>query len=685
MDFHASNIRNIALLGHQGSGKTTLVESLNSITENTEAGTVERKNTISDFLQEEKNRLSSCSLSIVPVFYKEHKLNLIDIPGNDDFIYEALGVTRLIKGAILLIDASKGIEVETIKHFNLLKKAGIPTIIFLNKMDKDDIVFEDLLGDIQTKFGKECIPFCYPIGKNANFDGFVNVVDLKARKYNGNECVDDVIYDDKKAKILELHNQIAEQVALSDDKLLDKFFSGETLSMDEIHNGLRKGVLEGSLTPVLVGCATKKIGLHTLLDMFIQYLPKPSDLAPYTGFDTSNKETHRLTSEDESFSGYVFKTQLNSYTGITSIIKVNSGSLSIGDEVYNSRTNQTQKINALFFLKGEERLPVERVFAGDIVAIPKLESVNTGDTLSSINDIITYKPVKYPTAVYFLAIEVENKKHEDKLNGVLQKIKLEDPCIETRRNNETKQTLIGGTSETHLNYIFDKIKNNYDITLLKSAPKITYRETIKKKSEAIGKYVKQSGGSGFYGIVNMSFEPSGSEENIFTEEIFGGAVPKNYFPAIEKGFNEVTREGLFAGYPVIGVKATLLDGKYHDVDSNELAFKMASILAFKEAYMNCKPTLLEPYIKVVVTLQVENIGNVMGDLNQRRARIISMDEIGNDMQEIIAIAPEVEMLDYVSKLRVLTQGGGYFNRSFDSYQEVPASILEKLLLSLKNK
>ncbi|MEG0034547.1 MAG: elongation factor G [Bacilli bacterium] len=685
MDFHTSNIRNIAVLGHQGSGKTSLVEALSSITDNVEAGTIERKNTISDFLIEEKNRNSSCSLSVVPVFYSDYKINLIDIPGNDDFIYEALGVTRLIKGAILLIDASKGIEVETIKHFNLLKKRGIPTIIFLNKMDKDNVNFDSLLSDIQDKFGKQCIPFAYPIGKNANLDGFVNVVTLKARKYNGKECVDDVIYDDKKQIVLELHSKIAEQVAMSDDKLLEKFFAGETLTMDEIHNGLRAGVLEGNLTPIMVGSATKKIGMHTLLDMFIKYMPNPEHLKPYKGINETGKEIERLTKDSEPFSAYVFKTQINTYTGLYSVVKINSGVLSLGDEIYCPNSKFAQKVTSMFFLKGDTKIQTSVAYAGDIVAIAKLENVKTGDTICSSTNSIMYKPVVYPTAVYFLAIEVADKKYEDKLNGVLNKIKAEDPCIEVRRNVETKQTLIGGTSETHLNYVFEKIRNNYDIELVKVAPKISYRETIKKKATAEGRYIKQSGGSGFYAVVNMAFEPSGSYENIFTEEVFGGAVPKNYFPAVEKGFFEATKEGMYLGYPIIGVKSTLLDGKYHDVDSNELAFKMASIIAFKEAYNAAIPALLEPYIKVVISCQQENIGNVMSDLNQRRARISSMDEDpSTGYQEIIAIVPEAEMLDYVSKLRVLTQGGGYFNREFDSYQEVPALILEKIMPLIKN-
>ncbi len=686
MDFLANNIRDVVVLGHQGSGKTSLVEAVYAVANNKkDKGSIEKKNTISDFTVEEKNRLTSCSLSVVNLAYQNYKMNLIDIPGNDDFIYEAIGVTKIVKGAILVIDASQGVQVETVKHYKLLKKRGIPTIIFVNKMDKEEVNFDDVLSDIQTKISKTCVPFCLPIGHEHNFDGFINVVDLKARKYNGVECIDDVIHDDKKEKVLELHNMITEQVALTDDALLDKFFAGETLTMDEIHTGLRKGVLNGDLTPVLVGCALKNIGIHTLLNMLISYLPAPNDLKPFTCTDANGNEIVRKTEDSEPFSAYIFKTTVNPYSGVVSILKVNSGTLKLGDEVYCPNNGQSYKINTLFFVNGNSQENTNIVHAGDICGISKIDDLENGYTICDKNNVAKYEPAHLPTAVYFKSLEVENKKDEEKINNALSKILKESPCVELKRNHETKQLLIGGLSDSHIAYIAERIKNTYNITVALGEPKVVYRETIKASAEAEGRYIKQSGGSGFYGVVVMRFSPN--EKNEFTEEIFGGSVPKSYFPAVEKGFYESLQQGLLAGFPVVGVKATLLDGKYHSVDSNELAFKMAAILAFKEAYMKCKPTILEPIMKITVNVENQYIGNILSDLNLRRARVLNMEELGDDTQNIVALAPESEILDYVTKLRVLTQGSGFFNREFDSFQEVPNYLIDQVLAknSLLNK
>jgi len=663
----------VAVLGHQGAGKTTLVNSLLEITSDGTGAIGADANLVG-----EETASSKC-LAMVPVFYKDYKINLIDIPGNDDFIFEALGVTRLIKGAILVIDGSKGVEVETIKHFNILKKADIPTFIYLNKMDKDDADYEKSIKEIQEKLGKKALDFTYPIGKKEKFDGFINVVDLKARKYNGKTCEDDIIYEDKKAKAIELHNAISEQVALSDDKLLDKFFAGEELTHDEIHGALLKGVCAGEFAPILVGSATKKIGLHTMLQMFIDYLPSPEDLKPYEGKNADGKLVFRPTSDDEPFSAYVFKTTYNIYNGFTSIVKVNSGTLVAGDTVYCPNTNSIQTPSSLFTLIGEKRVPINKVHAGDIVAIPKLDNVNTGDTICSKDNPITYAPAEYPTAVYFLAVKANSKANEEKLPAILDKIRAEDPCIEVKRNNETKQLLVGGTSETHLTYTIEKIKSKYNIELETSSPKVVYRETITETAEAEGRYIKQTGGSGFYGVVVMRFERNfESDANVFAENVFGGAVPKNFFPAVEKGFYEALEEGSLAGFPVIGVKGTLLDGKYHPVDSNEQAFRMAAIKSFREAYPKCKPTILEPIILMKIHLPQQYVGSVLGNLSNRRAHIVSLED---NIEEslIVALAPEAEIQDYVSQLRTLTQGSGYYNIKFDSYKEVPANLLDDVI------
>ena len=678
-------IRNILFLGHQGSGKTTLVESLAGIINKTPKGAVENKNTISDYTDEEKNRLSSCNLSVLSLDYNGYRLNLLDAPGNDDFVFDVIGVLDMVKGAVLVIDATKRIEVGTIKHYNLLKKHGVPTLIFVNKMDKEMIDFESLLEEINQKLGKKAVSFVYPIGHQEAFDGFINVVTLKARKFDGKQMIDDVIYDDKKEKILSLHNVIAEQVALTDEALLEKFFGGETLSMEEIHRGLHAAVISGEIAPVLVGSAKKDIGILTMLEMLIDYLPNPAELKPYAGFDKDGKELIRKTIPSEPFSAYVFKTFFDQYKGAINVVKIASGTLNLGDAILCPNTQATMKVSQMFTLLGNKQTAITTASAGDIIGLSKLDNVITGHTLCDKANPITYPRAKYPTSVYYRAIAAKVSKDEEKLYSSLTKLQIEDPCLDVHRNNETKQLLMGGLSDSHLNYVLERVKNIFSIQVDVAAPKIAYREAVKREATAPGRYIKQSGGSGFYGVVEMRFGPSGSDANVFEETVFGGAVPRNYFPAVEKGFIESTEHGLLSGFPVIGIKAVLLDGKYHPVDSNELAFKMASILAFKEAYMNCGPTLLEPIMKIMIRVGNEFTGNIMNDLNQRRARVLSIEEKGHDQQEITALVPESEILDYAIRLRVLSQGSGFFNREFDSYQEVPSYLVDGIVKSYANE
>ena len=670
-------IRNIVILGHLQSGKTTLVESLYSITTGAPKGSVEKGTTISDYTAEEKAKMASIKSAIVPIIYKDYKMNLIDVPGSDDFIGEAISAIKVVKGAVIVIDATSGIEVQTVKHWNMLKKKNIPTIIYVNKMDKEDIHFDNLMDSIRAKFGKTCIPFCYPMGHKDEFDGFVNCVTLKARKFNGKECEDAEIYAEKKAKTFELHNTMVEAVAQTSEDLLDKFFSGEALTQEEIQTGLRKGVLDGELTPVLVGSATKNIGLHTMLDMFIDYLPNPSDLSPIVGKDQNGKEIERKTLNDEPFSAFVFKTIVDPYSGVSNIFKIYSGIIKQGQEIYISNLSKSVTVSQLYIITGGKMTSVPELHAGDIGCITKVDGLETSMTLCDPKNIIEYSKIDLPTAVYFKGLVPKTKQDEDKLSMVLAKIMLEDKSVEIKRNVETNQQLIGTLSLGHLNYILEKMKNSYKLEINTEDVQIVYRETIKARATGNGRYVKQSGGSGFFGVVQMDFEPA--QENNFTEEVFGGAVPKNYFPAVEKGFFEACEKGLLAGYPVIGVHAILKDGKYHPVDSNELAFKMAAILAFKDAYMNCKPTILEPIIKIVVTVSSDVVGDILSDLNQRRAKVIGMDinSVGN--QKITALVPESEITEYVNDLKSITQGAGFFNREFNSYEEAPQYIQEKLI------
>ena len=678
MSFTPELIRNVAVLGHQGSGKTTLVESLAyKVGLISEKGTIEKKNTISDYLMDEKKKQLSISSSIVPLVYNDHKINLIDVPGNDDFIYETIGITRLIKGAILVIDASRGVQIGTVKHFNLLKKRGVPIFIYINKMDKENVNFTELYEEIVEKLDKKCVPFSYPIGRKENFDGFVNVVELKARKYNGVTCEDDEIYEDKRQIVFELHNRLCEAVATTDDALLEKFFSGEELSRDEIRQGLRKGVLEGELYPIIVGSAAKDIGINTLLTMLVDYLPSPADLKPYVATDEVGNEVEIKTEINSEASLYVFKNSYSSYQGLTSIFKVNSGVIKVGDEVYCPNNDKTYRISTLFEVVGEKLNPVTEVSAGDIGATTKLEDIRLSYTLCSPKRVIKYKQVNYPTATYFKALDFATKADSDKFFPSLEKIMIEDPSIELRKNQTTNQILVGGLSSSHLAYVFERLKNNYKINFTPVTPKIVYKETITKKASAEGRYIKQSGGSGYYGVVNMDFEPA--EETSFGSTVFGGHIDKGYFPAVEKGFNEALQHGQLVGAPVINVKATLTDGKQHSVDSNEMAFKNAAIIAFKDAYMKCGPILLEPFDKITVNVSNDYLGAVLSDLSKRRGKIQSSEEDAYGNLDVVALVPEAEIQEYANELKAITKSTAFFNLEFYDYEKVPDLLAQKII------
>ena len=678
MSFTPESIRNVAVLGHQGSGKTTLVESLAyKVGLISEKGSIEKKNTISDYLMDEKKKQISISSSIVPLVYNDHKINLIDVPGNDDFIYETIGITRLIKGAILVIDASRGVQIGTVKHFNLLKKRGVPIFIYINKMDKENVNFTELYEEIVEKLDKKCVPFSYPIGRKENFDGFVNVVELKARKYNGVTCEDDEIYEDKRQIVFELHNRLCEAVATTDDALLEKFFSGEELSRDEIRQGLRKGVLEGELYPIIVGSAAKDIGINTLLTMLVDYLPSPADLKPYVATDEVGNEVEIKTEINSEASLYVFKNSYSSYQGLTSIFKVNSGVIKVGDEVYCPNNDKTYRISTLFEVVGEKLNPVTEVSAGDIGATTKLEDIRLSYTLCSPKRVIKYKQVNYPTATYFKALDFATKADSDKFFPSLEKIMIEDPSIELRKNQTTNQILVGGLSSSHLAYVFERLKNNYKINFTPVTPKIVYKETITKKASAEGRYIKQSGGSGYYGVVNMDFEPA--EETSFGSTVFGGHIDKGYFPAVEKGFNEALQHGQLVGAPVINVKATLTDGKQHSVDSNEMAFKNAAIIAFKDAYMKCGPILLEPFDKITVNVSNDYLGAVLSDLSKRRGKIQSSEEDAYGNLDVVALVPEAEIQEYANELKAITKSTAFFNLEFYDYEKVPDLLAQKII------
>ncbi|GAB6085543.1 elongation factor G [Alkaliphilus crotonatoxidans] len=682
--YEADRIRNIALLGHGGCGKTSVTEAaLYSAKQITRMGRVEDGNTVSDFDKEETARNISVSTSVIPIEWKDHKINLIDTPGYFDFIGEVQSAIKAAGGIIILVDATSNIEVGTEKAWNIAAEKKTPTFIFVNKMDRENADYQKVLNELREKFGKKIAPFQIPLGDKESFAGNVNIAKMVAREYDGKDCVDKPIPDSLKDQAMEIREMLLESVAESDEVLMEKYFAGEEFTEAEIQEGLRKGVISGDVVPVICGSAVKNIGIHTLLDMINDFSPSPKDMPPKQGKNPHNDELVERTLEPgEPFSAQVFKTIVDPYVGKISLIKVISGVLKSDMEVLNANKDQREKISNPFILRGKNQIEVKEVMAGDIAAVAKLQHTITGDTLCSINDPVIYSDIEFVEPQLYLAVEPKAKGDEERIIQGLQRLLEEDPSFVLERNKETRQTIIRGQGELHIKVIVSKLKNKFGVDVELKDVTVPYRETIKGKSDVQGKHKKQSGGHGQYGDVKIRFEPS-SQEFEFAEEIFGGSVPKAYIPAVEKGLRECLDCGVLAGYPVVNVKATLYDGSYHDVDSSEMAFKIAASLAFKKGIEQARPVLLEPIVEVRVRIPEEYMGDVMGDLNKRRGRIIGMEPQNNGDQLVIAEVPQSEMFKYATDLRSMTQARGVFTMNFNRYEEVPQAISDKVVEAAK--
>ena len=686
-EYHSKAIRNVAILGHLGSGKTSLTESLLFLSGAIDKkGEVEKKNTVSDYTVEEQAKQITLSTSLIPVEWKGHKLNFLDTPGNEEFIGEIDNVLSVVKGAILVVDASKGVEVGTERSWEELRKRNIPTIIFINKMDKENIKYDNLIVELKEKLGKRVAPFCYPLGKQDQFDGVALAVEKKARVYQGGVCVDAEIYPDKMDKVEELYDYICEAVAETSEELMDKYFSGEPLTEEEVKAGLRTGVLGGDVYPIFCGSAIKNIGIQSLLSMVIDYMPAPDDLKAKVGKDLNGNEVLKETKDTEPLSAYVFKSIVDPFVGTINIFKIYSGVIRTGQEVYIPNIDQTVKMPQLFSLMGKTQLQVDAAYAGDIIAVAKLTELTAGHTICEKKAAVIFDAPEYPTPTIYVAIKPKNKQDEEKISTALQKIGQEDRTFEMKRNPETSQLLIGGQGMTHIGYILDKLKNTYKVEVELEDPKIVYRETIRGRTQGEkgvqGRHKKQSGGAGQFGDVWIKFEPS-DQDFEFHEEVFGGAVPKNYFPAVEKGLVKALEKGPLAGFPVIGVKATLVDGSYHPVDSNEVSFVLAAGLAWQAAIKEVKPTILEPIMEVKVTVKSEHVGAVMGDMSKRRGRILGQEEIDGGKTIITAEVPESEIIKYATELKAMTQASGRFTRSFLRYDITPEDKIKRIIEEYK--
>ena len=684
-DYKTNKLRNLALVGHSGAGKTSLTESLLYFTKAIDrVGKVADGNTVSDYEKQEIKRKISIQTSIVPVEYNDYKVNFIDAPGFFDFEGEVLNALRASESALFVIDGENGIEVGTEKYWKYTENISLPRIIFLNKLDKENAKFNQVVSDLHIDFSKKIIPLTLTLGEGENFEGLIDVIDKKAFKYVDGKTEEVEIPEIRLEEVNAVYEEIQEVVAESDDELMDKYFSGESFTDEEFKEGFRKAIINGSAVPLVAGSLDKKIGLDLLMDIITKYMPSPDHADANIGFRVKDEYEAFDVKEDAPFSAVVFKTIADPFLGKISIFKVLSGAIKKDQTFYDISKDKELKASNIFYLRGKEQFKTEKVVAGDIGAFSKQESLQTGDSLCTKDNPIEYKKIKYPKPVLYYAIEAESKNDEDKISAALKKLSEEDPTFEDRRDAETKQEVLAGLGNVQLEVLMDKLKENYSVNTKVVDLKIPYRETIKGKSDVQGKHKKQSGGAGQYGDVFIRFEPC-DEEFIFEEEVFGGAVPKNYFPAVEKGLKDSMDEGPLAGYKVVGIKATLYDGSYHPVDSNEQAFKSAARLAFKKGIVEAKPILLEPIMKLEIKVDEKYMGDVMGDMNKRRGKILGMEPQEDGSQIISALAPESEVLTYSIDLRSMTQARGSFSMEFEKYEEVPKDLTEKIVEANKKE
>lgn len=686
MNYSTTNLRNIGIIGHSGSGKTSLVEAILYSTNTVDRlGNIEEGNTVSDYDTEEKKRKISISTTIQPCKWKDTKINLIDMPGYFDFVGEKIQGLKAADIAFIVLSATGSIHVGTEKSWSYTTKEKIPKVFYINKLDKENMDFEGTLNKLKERYGVSVVPVQYPIGKEQNFKGVINVISNKAIVFNEktHKVETKEVPNELLDKVKECKNIVVEAVAETDEKLLEKYFSEGTLSEKDIYEGLMAGTAKGEIVPVMCGSAIKGIGIETILEDIVQWFPSPVETKKIEASDGINRNNIEIScNEKEPFSALVFKTIIDPFIGRLSLFKVMSGVLSEESSIYNSTKDKKEKVGKLYFLRGKQQIQTDRVISGDIGAASKLQYTSTGDTLCDLKRKIILKKIDFPKANMTMAALPKSKNDEDKMFYALDKLVEEDPTIYISRDLENAETLISGMGDIHLEVIANRVKNKFGTEIVLDLPKIPYRETIKSISKVQGKHKKQSGGHGQYGDVFIKFEPNKNGEFEFVNNIVGGVVPKQYIPAVEEGILECMKKGVLAQYPVIGIKATIYDGSYHSVDSSEMAFKIAASIAFNKGIKEAKPTLLEPIMRLEVISSEEYMGDIIGDINRKRGKILGMEQESNNLEKIIAEVPQAEIISYATDLRSITQGMGEFSLSFERYDEILDPIeVEKVLSS----
>ena len=678
--YRTDEIRNVVLLGHGGSGKTSLAEAMAYVSGATNRmGKITDGNTISDFDKEEQKREFSISTTLIPIEWEKAKINILDTPGYFDFVGEVEEAVSAADAAVIVVSGKAGVEVGTEKAWELCDKYKLPRMVYVTEMDVDDASFRQVVQDLTDRYGKVIAPHFQPIRENEKLVGYVNVIKNAGRRYTGigqrEECE---IPEYCKPNLEIYRDKLLEAVAETSEAFMERYFEGDEFSVEEIRSAMRTEVMDGDIVPVAMGSNIQAQGVANLLSDIVRFFPSP-DSRSCAGI---NKKTNEIFEADYDFakakSAYVFKTMVDPFIGKYSFVKVCSGVLKGDDTLYNGESDAEAKLGKIYTMVGNKPTEVSELFAGDIGAIAKLANTKTGDTLSTKNTPVMYGKTDYSKPYTYMKYTCNNKGDEDKVSQALQKMMAEDVTLKAVNDSENRQTLLYGMGDQHLEITASKLAARYKCEIKLETPKVAFRETIKKKSDVDSKYKKQSGGHGQYGHVKMRFEPSGDLETpyVFEEKVVGGAVPKNYFPAVEKGLQDAVVKGPLAGYPVVGVKAVLYDGSYHPVDSSEMAFKTATIQAFKKGFMEASPVLLEPIASMTVTVPDDYTGDVMGDLNKRRGRVLGMTPITGGKQEIVADIPMTGLFGYCTVLRSMTGGRGTYSYEFARYEQAPSDVQE---------
>lgn len=689
-DYDVSKIRNIALAGHNGSGKTSLAEALLY-----KAGATDRLGkpadgtTVCDYDPEEIKRVISISTSLAAFEYNDHKINLLDTPGLFDFAAEMTEGVRAADTVLITVSAKSGVKVGARKAYDEAVKQGKSKMFVVTKIDDKDANFFNVLTDLKTVFGPTVCPVVVPVISGGQIVSYVNLIEMKAYKYDskGNAVETDMptaeISEKFEYRIEGLVAAVSEAVAETSDELMEKFFEGEPFTQKELIDGIHDGMNRGIITPVVCTSAVDLSGIDMLLKEFELLLPSPAEVFPGEAYTPSKDVVEIACSEGAPLSAYVFKTVADPFVGKMSFIRVMSGKLKANSEAVNSASGSNEKIGKLYTLCGKKQTEVAAATAGDIVVASKI-TANTGDTLSDVSRIVEFGAMEFPTPCYSMAVKPKSQGDEAKVSTAMARITEEDPSLTYVQDENTKEMILSGLGEQHLEVAAAKLKGKFGVDVVLSVPKIAYKETIRKKVKVQGRHKKQSGGHGQFGDVWIEFEPCVSDTLIFEEKVFGGAVPKNYFPAVQKGLEESVKKGVLAGCPVVGLKAILVDGSYHPVDSSEMAFKTAASIAYKEGLRQADPVMLEPIGELKVTAPDDNTGDIMGELNKRRGRVLGMEPVSHGITQIIAEVPVREMHDFAMYLRQTTRGMGSFTFDFLRYEQLPANLVTEVISSVSS-